>query len=114
MKAKKKKNNRKRKIIEKIKKMKINKKVIIGILSWTLEISAIIIAIISLKIDIKVKADTAELTKFSEKPIYYKIRLWCKPEDKFTVKRFVLRTIKLDLDKNEIEIPYMQVDVHNK
>lgn len=75
MKAKKE-NNIMKKIIEKIKKMKINKKVIIGILSWTLEISAIIIAIISLKIDIRVKEDTAELTKFSEKPIYYKIRLY--------------------------------------
>lgn len=54
------------------------------------------------------------INKFGDSAIYYKIRLWCKPEDKFTVKRFVLRTIKLDLDKNEIEIPYMQVDVHNK
>ena len=105
MKAKKKKNKRKRKIIEKIKKMKINKKVIIGILSWTLEISAIIIAIISLKIDIKVKADTAELTKFSEKPIYYKIRLY--PTEKMyeytDSEKYVTLNLELVVDDFKIE-----------
>ena len=106
MKAKKRtKNNVMKNIIEKIKKIKISKKVIINILSWTLEISAIIIAIMSLKIDMKVKEDTAELTKFSEKPIYYKIRLYPTEEmyEYTDSDKYVTLNLKLVVDDFKIE-----------
>lgn len=99
-------NNKIKKLMEKIKKAKINKKIIAkNILSWTLEISAIVIAIISLNIDIKVKEDTAELTKFSEKPIYYKIRLYpTKEMYEYTEnEKYIWLNLELVVDDFEIE-----------
>ena len=36
------------------------------------------------------------------------------PEYKYKVRRAAIQAIKEELDKNSIEIPYMQIDVHNK
>ena len=36
----------------------------------------------------------------------------CKPENKFLAKRLVNNTIKKELDKNGISIPYPQLTVH--
>lgn len=54
------------------------------------------------------------LNEFGDSAIYYKIRIYSKPEFKPQVKRDANRIIKLELDKNNIQIPYMQVDVHKK
>lgn len=54
------------------------------------------------------------LNKFGESAIYYKIRMYAKAEYQPQLKRDVNRIIKLELDKNNIDIPYMQVDIHNK
>lgn len=49
----------------------------------------------SLKVDMKVKEDTAELTKFSEKPVYYTIRLY--PTEKMYEYTETLSEQNLDL-----------------
>lgn len=54
------------------------------------------------------------LNKFGESAIYYKIRMYAKPEYQPQLKRDINRLIKTELDKNNIDIPYMQIDIHNK
>ena len=54
------------------------------------------------------------LKEFGTSAIYYKIRMHAKAEAQPQLKRDINRIIKLQLDKNNIDIPYMQVDIHNK
>ena len=54
------------------------------------------------------------IQEFGDSAIVYKIRLFCKPELKPQIKRDANRIIKQELDKNNIEIPYMQIDLHQK
>lgn len=51
--------------------------------------------------------------EFGDSAIFYKLRLYCKPDYKAQTKRDANRIIKLELDENDITIPYMQIDVHN-
>ena len=44
----------------------------------------------------------------------YLIILHCKIESRFQVKRDALKTILLEFEKNNIRVPYNQIDVHNK
>ena len=46
--------------------------------------------------------------------IKYKLRVWCKIENKFQVQRAILRIVKIELDEKNIQIPYNQLDVHTK
>ncbi len=54
------------------------------------------------------------IKEFGDSAIYYKIRFQCKPDLKFQAIRDANRIIKIELDKNKIEIPYKQIDIHNK
>lgn len=54
------------------------------------------------------------LNEFGDSALFYKIRISCKPEHKPQVKRDANRIIKLELDKNKINIPYQQIDIHSK
>ena len=54
------------------------------------------------------------LNEFADSAIYYKIRIFCKPEFKPQTKRDANRIIKLELDKNNVNIPSNQIDIHNK
>lgn len=60
------------------------------------------------------KIEYRGLQEFGDSAILYKIRLYCKPEIKPQIKRDANRIIKLELDANNIDIPYMQVDLHQK
>lgn len=60
------------------------------------------------------KVEYKGLNEFADSAIYYKIRIFCKPELKPQIKRDSNRIIKLELDKNNISIPYKQIDIHNK
>ena len=60
------------------------------------------------------KAEYRGIQEFGDSSIGYKIRIYCKPEFKPQVRRDSNRTIKLVLDKNNIEIPYRQIDLHQK
>ena len=53
------------------------------------------------------------LNEFASSAIIYKIKILCKPEYKYQVKRQANRIIKLDLDKNRLSIPYTQIVIHN-
>lgn len=59
------------------------------------------------------KVEYKGLNEFSNSAIYYKIRIWVKPEYKPQTKRDSNRIIKLELDKNNIVIPYQQIVIHN-
>ena len=66
------------------------------------------------KIEDVVKVEYRGIQEFGDSAIYYKIRLYCKPEFKPQIKRDANRIIKLELDANNIDIPYMQIDLHQK
>ncbi len=53
------------------------------------------------------------VNEFGDSAIYYKIRIYCKPELHPQIKRDVNRLIKLKLDQNNISIPFTQIDIHN-
>lgn len=54
------------------------------------------------------------ICNFADSAIVYKIRLVVPLESRFEAKRNTLRRIKLTLDKENICIPYTQIDIHNK
>ena len=54
------------------------------------------------------------VSEFSDSAIKYKLRVWCKIENKFQVQRAILRIVKIELDEKNIQIPYNQLDVHTK
>ena len=54
------------------------------------------------------------IKEFGDSAIYYKIRMYCKPEYKAQTKRDANRIIKLKFDENNVQIPYTQIDVHTK
>ena len=58
------------------------------------------------------EANYLGIDKFADSSINYKIKIICKPENKFSVRRFVNDTIKKELDRNGISIPYPQLTVH--
>lgn len=66
------------------------------------------------KLENVTKVEYKGLNEFGDSAIYYKIRIFCKPEFKPQIKRDSNRIIKLELDKNNINIPYKQIDIHNK
>ena len=60
-----------------------------------------------------IEADYIGIDKFADSSINYKLKILCKPENKFAVRRFVNGAIKKELDKNGISIPYPQLTIHN-
>lgn len=66
------------------------------------------------KLENVIKVEYKGLNEFADSAIYYKIRIFCKPEFKPQMKRDANRIVKLELDENNIKIPYKQIDIHNK
>lgn len=48
----------------------------------------------------------------SDSAVIYTVRVWCKSADYWNVNFDVLEGVKASFDKNGIEIPFPQVDVH--
>ena len=54
------------------------------------------------------------VNNLGDSSIEYFIEISCKPDFKLQVRRDALRTILLELNRNGIEVPYKQIDVHQK
>lgn len=54
------------------------------------------------------------VNNFNDSNIEYMINVKCNPKDKLQLRRDILRLILVTLNKNKIEIPYQQIDIHNK
>ncbi len=56
----------------------------------------------------------AEVSEYADSSINIKVRVWCKNQDYWNVNWYLLSEIKNEFDKNNIEIPFNQIDVHVK
>lgn len=54
------------------------------------------------------------VSNLEDSSITYMIRSTCNPEKKLQARRNVLRCILVGLEKNNIDVPYNQIDVHQK
>ena len=54
------------------------------------------------------------VTELADSSIEYYIQIKCNPINKFQAKRDANRSILLGLEKNKINVPYNQIDVHQK
>ena len=54
------------------------------------------------------------VTELSDSFIEYLLEVDCNQQFKLQVRRDTLRSILLGLEKNNIEVPYTQIDIHNK
>ncbi len=51
---------------------------------------------------------------FADSSVKYQIKVECNPVHKLQVRRDTLRCILVELEKNKINIPYTQIDIHQK
>lgn len=54
------------------------------------------------------------VNELADSSINYCIEIKCDPNFKLQVRRDALRSILSQLDKNAIQVPYTQIDIHNK
>lgn len=54
------------------------------------------------------------VTELADSSIQYLLEVSCKPEFKLQVRRDTLRSILIGLEKHGIQVPFNQIDVHNK
>ncbi len=54
------------------------------------------------------------VNELAESSINYQLDVRCKPELKVQMRRNVLRCVLLGLAENNIEVPYKQIDIHQK
>ncbi len=54
----------------------------------------------------------ARLSNHGDNALEFTFRIWCKAEDYWELKFDMLESIKKEFDKNNISIPYPQLDVH--
>lgn len=59
------------------------------------------------------EAEYLGIEEFGESSIKYLIKITCKRETQWNVKRALLKEIKQTYEKNKIKIPYNQLEVHN-
>lgn len=54
----------------------------------------------------------ARLSAHKDSALEYTVRAWCKAEDYWTVYFDIIKQVKYAFDKENIEIPYPQIDIH--
>ena len=59
-------------------------------------------------------AEYKGVTELTDSSIKYLLKITCLPEKRLQARRDSLRAILLVLAKNNIEVPYNQIDVHQK
>ena len=67
-----------------------------------------------IKKNLNVEAEYKGINKLDDSSINYLIRIWCDQEVKPQIRRNAICLIVDVLEKNGIEIPYNQIDIHNK
>lgn len=60
------------------------------------------------------KCEYRGVNDFADSSIKYQIRSYCSPSLKVQTRRDILGCILMGLEKNNIQIPYNQIDVHQK
>ncbi len=63
---------------------------------------------------LKDPAPFVKLSAHNSSALTYTARVWCKAEDYWTVNFDLIEAVKKEFDKNNIEIPFPQMDVHVK
>ena len=63
--------------------------------------------------DLKGPVELLGMNEMKESSIVYRITVETKSMRHFQIQRTILREVKLELDKNNITIPYNQLVVHN-
>lgn len=53
-----------------------------------------------------------KLSELADSSVNFVVRVWCKSDDYWTVHFDILETVKLEFDKENINIPYPQMDVN--
>ena len=53
------------------------------------------------------------IEKLDSSSVVFRIEAEVKPMKQYETKREILKQIKIELDKNDIEIPYEQLVIHN-
>lgn len=54
------------------------------------------------------------VTELADSSIEYLLEVECNPQYKLQVRRDTLRSILVGLEANKIEVPFTQIDIHNK
>ena len=57
-------------------------------------------------------APVARLSTHGDSALYYVLRAWCKTTDYWTVHFDITEKVKKEFDKQGIEIPFLQLDIH--
>lgn len=63
--------------------------------------------------ELKGKIEILGIEKLDESSVVFRVTALTKSMQHFAVQRKLLKEIKIDFDKNNIKIPYPQVEVHN-
>lgn len=71
--------------------------------------------LLNIKENVKIdKCEYRGINHLNDSNMGYLIRIWCEPKVKPQIKRDSLCQIIKTLEENNIEIPYNQIDIHNK
>ena len=54
------------------------------------------------------------INNLGDSSIDYYIKVTCDPKSRYQVRRDILRTVMITLNKHKVEVPYKQIDVHSK
>lgn len=77
------------------------------------EVKSILINIVnSHKLVLKDPEPFARLSAHGDNALEFTVRAWCKTDDYWDVRFDLLEEVKKEFDKNNISIPYPQLDVH--
>lgn len=63
--------------------------------------------------ELKGKIEVLGINKLGDSGVEYRVAVDTKPMKHIEIQRILLRQIKLEFDKNKIEIPYNQLVIHN-
>lgn len=77
------------------------------------EILGMIVEEIGKKSNIE-KCEYRGVNRFDDSSIAYQIKVYCNPVEKVQVRRDSLRVVLDIFEKNNISIPYQQIDIHRK